>query len=200
MKGIRNVLGALTLLAMGNLSAVGADVVRQIQDANITGGLVAQIGADDLTLKELGEQFHVRMLLPDDTSAQVAQTAIDRAGLQGRFTASTWNGHCLPFADRVLNALVLAKGCSVDETEVQRVLAPRGLLITPTSVTVMPVPQAIDRWTHHLYDASGNAVSKDTEVASPRSFRWNAPPRHFRSHNHSPSFTGLVKQLRLQAA
>ncbi|MCH5377403.1 MAG: PQQ-like beta-propeller repeat protein, partial [Planctomycetes bacterium] len=102
------------------------------------------------------------------------------------------NGHWLPFADRVLNALVLAEGSSVDETEVQRVLAPRGLLITPTNVTVMPVPEAIDDWGHYLYDASGNAVSKDTEVASPRSFRWNAPPRHFRSHNHSPSFTGLV--------
>jgi len=47
-------------------------------------------------------------------------------------------------------------------------------------------------WGDYLYDASGNAVSKDKEVGPPRSFRWWAPPRHLRSHNYSSSFTGLV--------
>ncbi len=56
----------------------------------------------------------------------------------------------------------------------------------------MPVFGMIDDWTHYLYDASGNAVSKDKEVAAPVSFRWGAAPRHLRSHNHGSSFTGLV--------
>ena len=185
-------LGMLVLLVFGALYAEGMDVVQHIHDANITGGLVAQVGSDDLALLGLGDRFHVRLLLPDTESAAKAHAKIERAGLAGRFTAAAWNGESLPFADRVLNALVLSEEGLVDQAEVQRVLAPRGMLITPTSATVMPVSEAIDDWGHYLYDASGNAVSKDTEVASPRSFRWNAPPRHFRSHNHSPSFTGLV--------
>jgi hypothetical protein len=184
----------LLCIVLGYLveAAFAGDPLQQIRDAGITGGLVAQVGSDDLALRALGDRFHVRLLLADAAAVQETQAAIDGAGLQGRFTAVVRDGEQLPFADRVLNALVVGEGTFVDEAEARRVLAPRGLLITPGGVTRMPVPKTIDDWTHHLYDASGNAVSRDREVASPRSFRWNAPPRHFRSHNHSPSFTGLV--------
>ena len=163
-----------------------------IQEARITGGLVAQVGSQDLALQGLGQHFHVRLLLDDAATADKAQAAIDAAGLTGRFTVSVWDGKRLPFADRVLNALVLAKAGQVGEAEARRVLAPRGLLVTPAGVERMPVPRPSTSWTHYLYDASGNAVSKDQEVASPVSFRWGAAPCHLRSHNHGSSFTGLV--------
>ena len=180
------------LLVNASIAAVAGDAVQAIHQARISGGLVAQVGSSGLELKELGERFHVRLLLPDTASVEKAQAAIDRAGLQGRFTVAAWDGGRLPFADRVLNALVLAEDGLVSEEEAGRVLAPGGVLISPEGATTVPWPDSIDEWTHYLYDAGGNAVSRDREVASPRSFRWNAPPRHLRSHNYSSSFTGLV--------
>jgi outer membrane protein assembly factor BamB len=182
---------ALMLLAW-TAAALAAEPVQVIRNARITGGLIAQIDSEDLSLRELGQRFHVRMLLADSAAVVRAQAAIDEAGLTGRFTAEVWNGGRLPFAERVLNALVVPSQELVSDEEARRVLAPRGLLITPQAVTAMPVPQTIDEWSHYLYDASGNAVSKDREVAPPRALRWWAEPHHLRSHNYSASFTGLV--------
>lgn len=174
------------------LSAAAEGPADAIRGARVTGGLVVQVGSDDLSLRELGDRFHVRLLLASDAAVAKAQAGIEQAGLQGRFTASAWDGKRLPFADRVLNALVLASDELVSDEEARRVLAPRGLFITPKGVTAMPVPAVTDEWTHYLYDASGNAVSKDREVAPPRALRWWARPAHLRSHNYSASFTGLV--------
>jgi hypothetical protein len=99
MTRITAALGTLVLSAFATLSAVGADVVQHLQGANVTGGLVAQVGSDELTLTALGDRFHVRLLLPDAESAAKAQAKIERAGLAGRFTAAAWDGECLPFAD-----------------------------------------------------------------------------------------------------
>lgn len=170
--------------------------VRAVQQAGITGGVVVQVGRDvgfdPLALRVLGESFHVRILLPDDDSVRETQGAIDNAGLAGRFTVGFYEGGLLPFAERVVNALVLSDPASVARDEAMRVLAPRGLLVTPDGVIARDVPGSIDEWTHYLYDASGNALSRDAEVASPRYFRWYAPPLHLRSHNWSASFLGLV--------
>lgn len=179
-------------LCLSAALALGDEPTAAIRKARITGGIVAQIGSDSLELKALGDRFHVRLLLPDDESVAGAQRSIERAGLSGRFTASVFDGRRLPFADRVLNAVVLAEDGMVGEAEAMRALAPGGLLITPAGATAAPVPDTIDRWTHYLYDGSGNAVSKDREVAPPRSFRWRAAPRFLRSHNYGASFTGLV--------
>ena len=172
--------------------ALGDSPDRRIQQAGISGGLVVQLGSDDLSLKTLGQRFHVRLLLTDAAAVDRTQAAIDKAGLAGRFTVDVFDGKRLPLAERVVNALVLAQDGLISEQEALRVLAPRGLLIGPSGVRVNPVPPSIDEWTHYLYDASGNAVSKDREVAPLRSFRWHAAPLHLRSHNHSASFLGLV--------
>ena len=188
---MKQMLMGMLALALAT-RAMAAEPARFIHDAKITGGLVAQVGSDDLALKDLGERFHVRLLLPDAGAVEKAQAGIDKAGLAGRFTSAHWDGKRLPFAERVLNALVLAQDGIVAEEEVRRVLAPRGLLITPSGATAAAVPDTIDEWTHYLYDGGGNAVSKDKEVASPKSLRWWAEPLHLRSHNYGASFTGLV--------
>jgi outer membrane protein assembly factor BamB len=192
MNGQLFLLLAGSLWTLGGMNATAASPAALIREAKLTGGIVAQVGSADLGLKELGERFHVRLLLPNDAAVARAQAAIDQAGLTGRFTVAVWMGDRLPFADRVLNALVVAQAGSVPDSEARRALAPGGLLIAPEGVQTMPWPETIDEWTHYLYDASGNAVSKDREVAPPRSFRWWAEPMHLRSHNHGSSFTGLV--------
>jgi outer membrane protein assembly factor BamB len=169
-----------------------ASPVEAVREAGLSGGIVVQVGSDDMSLKALSSRFHVRLLLPDAAAVNRAQQAIDQVALTGRFTADVWDGKRLPFADRVVNVLVLAQDGLVSDAEARRVLVPRGLLIRPGSVRAKPLPATVDEWTHFLYDAGGNAVSKDREVAPPRSLRWRAPPLHMRSHNYSASFLGLV--------
>jgi len=192
------VMAGVVLASVAAVEAAGP--AEPIRAAGFAGGLVVQVGTDDLGLKELGASFHVRILLDDAASVAKAQAAIDAAGLQGRFTVAAWDGKRLPFADRVVNAIVRVSGSGLQATgeEIARVLVPRGVAVHLQSSALSlqpstnPVPDTIDDWTHYLYDASGNAVSRDREVAPPVSFRWWAPPRHLRSHNHGSSFTGLV--------
>ena len=182
----------LFVLLLIVVTSAAAEPVERIQDAGFTGGLVAQVGSADLGLRDLGERFHVRLLLREEAAVEEAAEAIDAAGLQGQFTVAAWDGGSLPFVGRALNALVLAEEGLVSREEARRALAPRGLLVTPEGAEAMPVPDAIDDWTHYLYDSAGNAVSKDREVGPPKSFRWWAPPLHMRGHNWGNSFLGLV--------
>ncbi|HYW79185.1 MAG TPA: PQQ-binding-like beta-propeller repeat protein, partial [Thermoguttaceae bacterium] len=55
-----------------------------------------------------------------------------------------------------------------------------------------PWPAEIDEWTHYLYDASGNAVSKDAKVGHPRHLQWYAGPRHTRHHDALASFNAMT--------
>lgn len=194
----KHIARVVALAACLTHAAFGADLAEPIREAGITGGIVVQIGSDDLSLRSLGDRFHVRLLMPDEAAATAAQAAIDQADLQGRFTVSVWNGGALPFADRVVNAMIVQSSTfKVQHEEIERVLTPRGLLFNQQSSIrnpqfIAPFPDGLDDWTHFLYDASGNAVSRDREVSYPRSFRWWAPPVHLRSHNFGASFAGLI--------
>ena len=111
-------------------SAASVDLPDMITKGNITGGLVAQVGVSDpLLLKDLGERFHVRLVAPDAESAAAALNIIVEAELHGQFTVDTAPTGELPFADRVLNTLVIFDANRISAEEKRRVLTPRGLLI-----------------------------------------------------------------------
>jgi outer membrane protein assembly factor BamB len=57
---------------------------------------------------------------------------------------------------------------------------------------VKPLPAATAGWGHFLYDASGNAVSPDTEVGVPYNIQWEAGPKWARSHDRLSSLNSLV--------
>jgi outer membrane protein assembly factor BamB len=73
-------------------------------------------------------------------------------------------------------------------------LAPEGCTLHPVSwidgegtKLIKLRPDAIDAWSHYLYDASNNALSKDEVVAPPKGLQWWAGPFSSRSHNWVPS-------------
>jgi len=74
--------------------------------------------------------------------------------------------------DNLVNLVLLAPG--VEEpprAEVERVLAPRGVLYSCLEKRILwrkPLPEAMDEWTHHMYDASGIGASMDRLVGPPR--------------------------------
>jgi len=97
-----------------------------------------------------------------------------------------FSGDRLPYVDNLVNLFVAEDLHGLSMDEVLRVVAPGGAACICRDgrwvTTAKPRPAAIDDWTHALYDASNNAVSRDTVIAPPQHFQWIAEPRYGRNH------------------
>ena len=77
-----------------------------------------------------------------------------------------------------------------------RVLVPGGVACVKNGDAwdnrVKPPRAGVDEWTHYLYDAAGNSVSRDVLVGPPRSLQWTNGPAHTRSHEYTSSIAAVV--------
>jgi len=100
----------------------------------------------------------------------------------------------LPYAENTVRHLV--SEATVPKQEVLRVLRPLGTARIKTAEgwreITKPWPDDIDGWTHWLHGPGSNPVAADRRVGVPRRMLWTAPPRRSRSHEKSPSLTGMV--------
>jgi len=201
-------------LATGKAQAVPrSDLVRS---AGVKGGLIVHVGDDLETTCALraNESYVVQGLVRDAAEAARAREDLRKKGLLGPVTVIAWNGKRLPYADNMVNLLVVASGkWRVASGEVERVLAPRGVVMVspkagsaspklPPLVTrhspleggwktfQKPVPTSIDEWTHFLHGSDNNAVAEDTQVEPPRYTQWVSGPRWGRSHDHLSGISG----------
>ena len=154
----------LTLAILLMASTVRAGL---LDDSGVRGGLVVVVGCEDTKpIAELGqnERFLVQTLDRDPAKVEKAREAIRQSGNYGRVSAATFYGRNLPYADNLVNLVVISgSSVQVPGEEIARVLAPRGVAIVDGKKTVKPVPAEIDEWTHYLYDPNNNAVSHDEE-------------------------------------
>lgn len=172
---------------------------RILADTGVRGGLVVHVGCGDGELTaalRFGERYVVHGLEVDEASVERARSQIDSLGLYGPVSVGRFDGRRLPYADRLVNLVVSEDLGSVSMEEVLRVLAPGGVAYIQRGGSWervdCPWPEEIDEWTHWLHDASGNPVAQDTEVGPPREMQWFAKPLWSRSHEKSPSLTGMV--------
>ncbi|MBC7287593.1 MAG: hypothetical protein H5T86_06020, partial [Armatimonadetes bacterium] len=116
--------------------------------------------------------------------------------LEGPVSASLFNGRRLPYPDNIANLVVVENRFDLPLDEVIRVLAPGGTAFVKSGAgwdkVTKPMPAGMDEWTHYAYDASGNAVSRDTLVGPPRHVQWSYEPRHARNHEYTASEMALV--------
>lgn len=100
----------------------------------------------------------------------------------------------LPYAENTVRRLVSEK--TISDHEVLRVLRPLGTARVKTETgwheLTKPWPDDIDEWTHWLHGPGSNPVAADKRVGVPRRLLWTATPRRSRSHEKSPSLTGMV--------
>jgi len=174
-------------------------LIQAVKSTEISGGLVVHVGCGDgertMALR-LSDAFLVHGLDTDALNVGKARAAIRAAGKYGPVAVDLWGGGPLPYVDNCVNLLVVDDDAEASRSECMRVLCPKGVLIEQAGGqwrrTVKDRPGNIDEWTHALYDAGGNAVSKDRVVAPPRRLQWQGGPKWTRHHESMSSFQALV--------
>ncbi|MBC8872775.1 MAG: PQQ-binding-like beta-propeller repeat protein [Planctomycetes bacterium] len=179
------------------------DQANQIlEDTGIKGGLIVHVGCGDGKLTaalRAGDQYLVHGLDCDEANVRAAREHIRSLGLYGKVSVEQFDGTHLPHTDNLANLVVFDDLGDVSMDEVVRVLAPGGVALSlnrqseiENRKSIKPRPTEIDEWTHYLYDASNNAVSKDTISGPPHHVQWIGGPKWARGHEQLASVSSVV--------
>ena len=197
---------ALALMCCG-AAAIGGGVgkaerarARQVLDlAGVHGGLVVHLGCGDGRLTaalRAGPGYLVQGLDRDAAAVAKARHYFHSLGILGPVSASQFDGTHLPYADNLVNLLVVSEPYQVSREEMLRVLAPRGVACIARGggwrKIAKPWPKEIDEWTHYLHGPDNNAVARDTVVGPPRHMQWLAEPLWTRNHHRLNSISSVV--------
>jgi len=193
----------LLVASVTELRPAQADPATTLDDpASIRGGLVVELPFVDAELTaNLGaaDAVVVQSLHTHPQHNKEARTAIQSAGRYGTVTVEHFDGRTLPYADNLVNRLVVHDPLSVDKQEMLRVLCPGGAAIfttdhgqQTTDTIIKPWPAELAPWTHFLGTAAGNAVAADRGVAPATALQWLAEPMYCRSHEIDSSLPAMV--------
>jgi outer membrane protein assembly factor BamB/SAM-dependent methyltransferase len=181
---------------------VAATARKILERSDVKGGLIVHLGCGDGELTaalRADERYMVRGIDANPANVETARQNIEKRGVYGPVSVECCRESTLPFADNLVNLIVVSDASRVSRDEMLRVLAPRGVawfanVQAPLSnpKLVKPWPSNIDEWSHWLHGPDGNPVAHDTVVGPPRQMQWCARPTWSRSHEKSPSLTGMV--------
>ncbi|MHC4202742.1 MAG: class I SAM-dependent methyltransferase, partial [Planctomycetota bacterium] len=174
-------LAALVFSAGGGRadSAEPVSAGALVEASGIRGGLVVVIGLDfPALLSDLraAGPYLVHGLDADPGKVDAARRQLRRQSIYGPVTVSRLRGAELPYVDSLVNMIVVTGRSRIPADEMIRALSPGGVIAdvrgAKVEITRKERPVELDEWTHYLYDASNNAVSKDTVVDPPQGLRW----------------------------
>ena len=193
-------LAALGMALAASPETARADSAADILGtADIKGGLVVHVGCGEGKLTaalRANDSYLVHGLDPDAANVEKAREHVRSLGLCGKVMVERWEGSRLPYVDNLVNLVVAEDLGKAGMAEVMRVLAPNGVAYIKKGKTwektVKPRPKEIDEWTHYLYDATNNAVARDTVVGPPRRVQWKAGPTFGRHHDVLASVSAAV--------
>ncbi|MEI7728684.1 MAG: PQQ-binding-like beta-propeller repeat protein [Verrucomicrobiota bacterium] len=175
------------------------EAARIIDATGVKGGFVVHLGSGDAQLTAAlrrNASYQVQGLEHDAAKVQSSREWLLAEKLNGQVTVDLWRPGSLPYIDNLVNLLVAGELDGVSRDEVLRVLVPDGVAYFKEGgewrKLVKPRPTDIDDWTHYYYDARGNAVSRDLQVASPEGYQWIGSPRWSRHHDRMSSLSAQV--------
>lgn len=183
------------------LADTSADSVarRILDETKVTGGLIVHLGCGDgllTTALRVDQKYLVQGLDTNAENVARARSNIERLGKYGPVSVGRYDGVHLPYIGNLVDLIVVEDPADVPESEIMRVLAPRGVAHVKTqdgwTTTVKPWPEEIDEWTHFMHGPDNNAVASDRVVGPPSRLQWLADPIHLRSHEHLNSVSALV--------
>ncbi len=188
---------------------------RIFDATGVRGGLIVHVGCGDGRLTaalRASDSYLVHGLDADDSNVAAAREHLRSMDLCGKASVDRWTGNRLPYADHLVNLLLVEKLGRLPLHEVMRVLCPGGVALVgqagdPAPGTpgqkreiagrtwlqlVKPWPDNVDEWTHYLHGPDNNAVAHDDVVSSPSHVQWVDGPKWARHHNHLSSTSATV--------
>lgn len=193
--------------------SVFAELTGLVNESGVKGGIIVHLGCGDGSETAglaVSDKYIVHGLDKDEIKIEQARKTINSKGIYGRISVTTFEGKKLPYADNIINLLIVSSRLSVEINEIIRVLVPGGVILIKSSQTmsdsrfipldtikewvkfVKPIPPGMDEWTHFLHGSDNNAVSRDTNINLPRSLQWVDGPKWGRSHEELASISALV--------
>lgn len=192
------------LLLAGPVLSFGQDgktnEAKEILDsAGVTGGFIVHLNVTDGVLTEalrMKDSFIVHGLSKDSENVQRVRRYIHSKDQYGPVSVDKLTGSRLPYTDNLVNLLVAKDLGNVSMDEVLRVLCPKGVAMIQEGgqwkKKTKSWPEEMDEWTHYLYDAGNNPVSKDRLVGPMKHYQWIGSPRWGRHHDTMASMSALV--------
>ena len=191
------------------------DSPRDIAAASqVKGGLVVHVGPGIGAVStgfRVGPSCVIHAIDSDPRNVARAREEIQSMKLSGQVAVGECDGTTLPYVDGLVNLLIVPHDADVNDDEIARVLAPRGVAMVganrfTSSPSLIPlstdlthfkrlvkvVPSEIDDWTHYLHGPDGHAMSNDTAVAQPWHIQWIGSPKHAKSHKHLTTVNLMV--------
>ncbi|MFC1633513.1 PQQ-binding-like beta-propeller repeat protein [Planctomycetota bacterium] len=172
---------------------------EMIKASGIKGGLVVHVGNGDGTVTAdffANDRYVVHGLYGTRRNVDEAREYIKQRNLYGKVSVQHWDQNYLPYADNMVNLLVVENLVNVPPEEAMRVLVPHGVVYIKSGKgwdkTVKPWPEEIDEWTHFLHGPDNNAVAQDTIVGVPKHVQWIGHPKFARSHEQLASVSAMV--------
>ena len=204
-------IGIATILIAWLLTSPLSGAAPDVGLAAQGGGLAVLVNpptAEAIAELQLSARFTVHCLTDNKTLVADLRDAED-----GRVSVEHWRLGQLPFADNLVNLMIVYKGDSTQANEIQRVLVPLGSAwvrngrqadLNEAGLEIQGEtksgwlglrkawPDEIDEWTHFMHGADGNGVANDTRIGSPRSMQWTAGPDWTQHHNRPNSMSAMV--------
>ena len=129
-----------------------------IPETGIKGGLIVYVGCGDGKLTaglRVNDRYVVQGLDTDPANVRKAREHIRSLGTYGPVTAETFHGTHLPYAENLINLLIVEDSADLTADEMRRVVAPRGVVVIKRGgrwrKRTKPWPDEIDEWTHFLH-------------------------------------------------
>jgi len=191
--------GMIIVLCSLTAHAQTRSAAEIVQSTSVKGGIISHVGCGDGEFTaglRINDRYIVQGLDTDAANVQKARQHIKSLGIYGEVTAETFDGKHLPYADNLINLLIIEDSVNIAADEIMRVLTPRGVVCFNKDgkwqKQTKAWPDDIDEWTHFLHGPDNNAVAEDTRIEPPRYTQWVSGPRWGRSHDHLSSVSAVV--------
>jgi outer membrane protein assembly factor BamB len=153
-------------------------------------GLLSSVGLSPTGLCVL----HWTRQLTSAEDVNVARRVIDSAGFYGtRIFVDKGELSRVHLADNLADALIaVGKEIKISDSEVLRVLCPRGIALMDGEELVKPFPEGIDDWSHPYHGPDNNPQSKDMIARAPYLTQFLAEPYYAPLTQVAVASEGLV--------
>ena len=197
---IRKLLPVISLLLLPLSTAAVADSPSSVlQQSGVQGGLIVHVGCGRenpgrlLADYSTNDDCLVHGLSTDPAQVAAAREYLLDQGLYGKISVALFDGKTLPYAENLVNLLVVDDpDVEIAREEILRVLVPNGVALIDAEKIIKPIPSDIDEWSHFEHGPDNNPVAADTVVGPPRHLQWVAGPRWLRSHEEPSGISCMV--------